>query len=220
MTTISLTSDDGTSISAYITGPEDAAAGMVVVQEIFGVNAHIRSVADRYAELGYRVVAPAFFDRVKPDIELDYNEQGIVEGVGFANALSWDNTMADIDAAIDVLARPCGVVGYCWGGSAAWLAASRTQAKATVGYYGGRIGGMLEDTPTVPTMQHFGEHDESIPMTIPNKLLAAYPKLPVHVYDAGHGFNCDARGSYNAEAADEAYSRTIQHFAKYLPRVQ
>lgn len=219
MTTLSLTSDDGTSISAYVTGPEDAAAGMIVVQEIFGVNKHIQSIADQYGELGYRVIAPAFFDRVKPGIELGYTEEGVVEGIGFANALTWENTMGDIESAIDVLARPCGVVGFCWGGSAAWLAASKTSAKATVGYYGGRIGGMLDDVPQVPTLLHFGEHDGSIPLTIPQKIRAAHPDIPVHIYDAGHGFNCDARDDFDPAASEEAFARTVMHFAKYLPRV-
>lgn len=219
MTTTQLTSSDGTTISAYVAGPEDAAAGIVVIQEIFGVNPHIRSVVDRYAALGYRAIAPAFFDRAQAGVELGYDAEGVEEGRGFAMSLDWDNTMADVQAAIDFLGVPSGVVGYCWGGSAAWLTASRTTAAASVGYYGSRIPDTLDQVPTSPLVLHFGEHDHSIPLENVDKVTAAFPDLPVYVYDAEHGFNCDVRASYNEAAAGEALTRTLALFSAHLPAV-
>ncbi len=214
----SSTAADG-SISAYVAGPDDAAAGIVVVQEIFGVNAHIRSIVDRYAEIGYRAIAPAFFDRVEPGVELDYNEEGIEAGIGYATALEWSNTMADIQAAIGWLGVPSGIVGYCWGGSAAWLAASQTTVAAAVGYYGGRIPDMLSEVPSAPIVLHFGEHDASIPLEKVDQIKSAYPEVPIHVYDAEHGFNCDARASFSPSASAEALARTLELFSGYLPSV-
>lgn len=219
MTTIELTSADGSTLSAYVAGPENAAAGIVVVQEIFGVNAHIRSVVDRYAALGYRVIAPAFFDRAESGVELEYNQEGVAAGIKFATGLEWDNTMADVQAALDWLNVPSGVVGYCWGGSAAWLASSATTAAASVGYYGGRIVDLLDHAPQRPLVLHFGEHDHSIPMENVKKVQDAYPDVPVHIYDAGHGFNCDARDGFHDEAAGAALERTLAHFATHLPAV-
>lgn len=190
---------------------------MVVIQEIFGVNAHIRSVADSYAELGYRVIAPAFFDRTEVGVELDYNDEGVKQGIGYATSLDATNTMADIQAALDVLGVPSGVVGYCWGGSMAWLASSKTTAVASVGYYGGRIPSLLDSAPTSPLILHFGEHDASIPMEGVDTIAAAYPDIPIYRYDAGHGFNCDIRADYDEAASATALERTLAFFQTHLP---
>ncbi len=211
-----VTSGDTQGISAYTAGPEDAAFGMVIVQEIFGVNAHIRSVVDRYAEAGYRATAPAIFDRIEPGVELDYDEDGLKRGIELATSLDTSQTLADIQSALDELARPSGVVGYCYGGSMAWLAASATSARAAVGYYGGRIVDSLDDEPKIPVLLHFGERDTSIPLDDVTTIRARYPEVPVYTYDAEHGFNCDARGSYNEQAATLARQRTMDFFAEHL----
>jgi len=205
-------------VSSYTAGPEDAKFGMVVVQEIFGVNAHIRSVVDRYAEAGYRATAPAVFDHIETGVELDYDEAGLKRGIELAMGLDPSLTIADIQSALDRLDRPSGVVGYCYGGSMAWLAASKTSARAAVGYYGGHIVDSLDDAPTVPVMLHFGERDTSIPLEDVAAVRAAYPGVPIHTYDAEHGFNCDVRGSYNEKAATLARQRTMDFFEDHLSR--
>lgn len=206
----------GQEISAYVAGTEDATAGIVVVQEIFGVNPHIRSVVDRYAAAGYRAIAPAFFDRIETDIELEYNESGIARGVELATALELDNTMNDIQATLDHLGRLSGLVGYCWGGSMAWVAASKTSVAAAVGYYGGHISGAIALTPKVPIMLHFGERDASIPIESVATIKDAHPAIPIHTYDAEHGFNCDARASFDQASAEVARERTLEFFAEHL----
>ena len=219
--TINLTTADGFNFTAYQAGPEGKMKGAVlVIQEVFGVNSHIRSVCDRYAAEGYFSVAPALYDRVEPGIELEYNDEGMARGVKLARqTLRQADTLADLQATINYLMKQgkVGVVGYCFGGLLAWLCASHSEHIACVsGYYGGGIAQELEHAPRVPTILHFGEQDTHIPMTDVNAVKEAYPDLPVHVYDAGHGFNCDARGSYNEVAAGLAKERTLALFAEYL----
>ncbi len=214
-----LTSSDGHQFDAHEVG--DGPRGIVVVQEIFGVNPHIRSVADGYAAAGYRAIAPAFFDRVETGVELGYDAAGMQAGIGYASKLDWDNTMADVAAAISHLreqgATRVGIVGYCWGGTAAWLAASRAPVDAAVGYYGGGVIGFAGETPAVPTMLHFGALDSHIPLSGVAEVAAAHPSVPVHVYDeADHGFNCDARPSYHAPSAALALERTLAFFDEHL----
>ncbi len=213
-----LTAADGHSFDAYEAG--DGTKGIIVVQEIFGVNSHIRSVADRVAEAGYRAIAPAFFDRIEPGIELGYEAEDLGTGVGYAGKLNWDDTMADVTAAAEYLrAQGCtkvGITGFCWGGSTTWLAAVKAPVDAAVGYYGGGIYGMNDQTPAVPTMLHFGELDAYIPMSQVEEIKAAHPDVPVYTYDADHGFHCDQRGSYNNEAAVSAWSRTLEFFSQHL----
>ncbi len=214
-----LTSSDGHRFDAYEVG--DGPRGIVVVQEIFGVNPHIRSVADGYAAAGYRAIAPAFFDRVESGVELGYDADGMQAGIGYASKLDWDNTMADIGAAVGHLheqgASRVGIVGYCWGGTAAWLAASRVPVDAAVGYYGGGVIGNIGETPRVPTMLHFGALDSHIPLSGVREVAAAHPSVPVHVYDeADHGFNCDARASYHEPSASLALERTLAFFDENL----
>jgi carboxymethylenebutenolidase len=216
MSDVELTADDGHTFGAYLAGSDDAPAGVVVVQEIFGVNAHIRSVVDRLAAEGYRVVAPAVFDRVEAGVELAYDAQGIEAGRGYAGKLDWANTMADLKAAVDHLGRPAGVVGFCWGGTAAWLAAARVPVAAAVGYYGGRIHDFRDERPVAPVMLHFGARDHAISMEHVEAVRRAQPDVPIHVYDAEHGFNCDARASYDAAAAAEAWARTLSFFETHL----
>ncbi len=214
-----LTSADGHTFDAYEVG--EGTKAIIVVQEIFGVNPHIRSVADRAAAAGYRAIAPAFFDRVETGVELDYTPEGIGAGVGYASKLNWDDTMADVTATIEHLraggVTSIGIVGFCWGGTTSWLAASKVAIDAAVGYYGGGVIGMIDETPKVPTMLHFGALDAHIPLDGVAKVAAAHPDVPVHIYDdADHGFHCDARASYHAESAALAWDRTLEFFATHL----
>ncbi len=220
--TIKLKAKDGVTISAYEAHPAGKSkGGMVVCQEIFGVNHHIRNVADRYAALGYLAIAPGLFDRVKPNVELGYSAEDVPAGAGIRAKTKLDDTLADIEAAVRALAAagagPIGVVGYCWGGTLAYAAACRVGGiKATVGYYGGGIAGMLNEKPKVPVMLHFGEKDKHISMDDVGKIRHAFPEMPVYVYDADHGFVCDERGSYDKKATDLALTRTLEFFTAHL----
>jgi carboxymethylenebutenolidase len=218
--TIKLTAKDGVTISAYQAAPAGKPKGaMVVLQEIFGVNHHIRSVTDRYAAQGYLAIAPGLFDRVGADIQLGYAQPDMTQGMEVRGRTKLDDTLADIEAAVPAVASagPVGVVGYCWGGTLAYAAACRVAGiKAAVGYYGGGIAGMLGEKPKVPVMLHFGEKDKHISMQDVDKIKKAYPAMPVFTYDADHGFNCDERGSYDKPSADIALKRTLDFFAEHL----
>ena len=215
---IRLTADDGHDLDAYEAGPAEAAAGIVVIQEIFGVNAHIRDVADRYAALGYRAVAPALFDRLERGVERGYSDETVTRGRAMRGTIDWNDTVRDVAAAVDCLAPngPVGVVGYCYGGSLAWLAANSLPVAAAVGYYGGQIIQFLDRAPRAPVLLHFGEVDYMIPLSDVERISEAHPAVPVHVYDgADHGFNCDARDSYHPEAAALAQQRTLDFLASH-----
>lgn len=217
--TIKLTASDGHEFDAYKVEPDGSSrGGVVVVQEIFGVNGHIRSVCDGYASLGYTVVGPALFDRVQPGIELGYEAEDIARGRELKGQVSYDQAVLDVDAAVRSLADAgkVGVVGYCWGGSVAWLAATRLGVACAVGYYGGQVIDHVDEKPGAPVMLHFGERDASIPMDAVERIRAAHPDVPVHVYAAGHGFNCDHRKDFDAACADVARSRTVEFFARHL----
>ena len=210
---VHLTAGDGHELGAYVARPEgEARGGLVVVQEIFGVNAHIRAVADDFAAEGYLAVAPALFDRIRPGIELDYDEAGVTEGRALRPQIAWDATMYDVTAAMTLAAEAgkIGVVGYCWGGSIAWLAACRLSPSAAVCYYGGHIYEHRAERPGCPVMFHFGEADAGIPLDQAEAVHQAYPDCAYHSYPgAGHGFNCDLRGSYHAESAALARERSL-----------
>ena len=210
---IKLTASDGVTIDAYRAEPAGTPrGGIVVLQEIFGINAHIRSVADRYAAQGYLAVAPALFDRVTPGLELGYDQDGMTTGMATLKQASPENTMKDVAAAVAEVAKAgkVAIVGFCWGGTLAYAAAARLDGiAAAVGYYGCGIASMLDAKPKVPVMLHFGEKDDHIPMSSVEAIRAALPDVPVFTYPAGHGFNCDARGSYDKASADLALSRTL-----------
>jgi len=219
--TIKLTAADGHAFSAYRAGEDRAQApGLVVIQEIFGVNSHIRSIADQFAAKGFATVAPALFDRVRPGIELGYEPADIAKGREIRAEVPTEAALSDIAAAIGLMAgegRKVGVVGYCWGGSLAWASATRLDGvAAAVSYYGGQVPEWAGETPRCPVMLHFGETDASIPMEGVEKVRKAHPGLPLHVYPAGHGFSCDARASYHAESAAKALERTLTFFRKHL----
>ena len=222
-TTVQLTTVDGNTFDAYKSEPDGRPkGGVVVVQEIFGVNDHIRSVTDGYAEQGYLAIAPALFDRVREGIELEYDQAGIDVGRKIAfEDVTMDQVMADVEAACDAVsaAGKVGIVGYCWGGSICYVAAARLPHKisAASGYYGGQIVPHLDEKPGVPLMLHFGAEDAGIPLESVRTIAERWPEIAVHVYEgAGHGFNCDARGSYEADSAAVALERTLAHFATCL----
>ncbi|MBT3791054.1 MAG: dienelactone hydrolase family protein [Alphaproteobacteria bacterium] len=219
--TITLTAADGHEFAAYESIPSgDIKGRLVVVQEIFGVNEHIRNVCDRFAERGFHAVAPAMFDRAERNFEKGYDQEGVGAGVAIMNALDWDKALADVQATVDHLKSdgPVGVVGYCWGGSIAWLAACRVNnVAAAVGYYGGKVIQFIEENPKCPTMLHFGEKDTGIPLTDVVQIAAKHAAVQVFTYpDAEHGFTCDARASYNKISSDQALARTVPHFTEHL----
>jgi carboxymethylenebutenolidase len=193
---------------------------VVVIQEVFGVNSHIRAVADGYAAEGYYAVAPALFDRVEPGIELGYEGSDAERGVEFAfNRLQMPQTLADIQAAIDHASGfgKVGMVGYCFGGLLTWLSACQLNGLAAASsYYGGGVPGQADMTPRCPIILHFGEQDDYIPMDTVRQFMARHPDLAVYTYDADHGFNCEQRPMFDADAADLARQRTLALFAEHL----
>ena len=218
---IELRAADGFELGAWESKPAGAPKGsVVVIQEIFGVNNHIREVVDGYAEAGYAAVAPQIFDRVEPNIELGYEEADMGQGIELAfQKLQMPNTLADIQAAIDHASAhgKVGVVGYCFGGLLTWLAACELSGVAAASsYYGGGVAGEAERSPNCPVIMHFGELDAHIPLSDVDKVKAAQPDVPVYVYPADHGFNCDHRGSFDAPSADLARERTLAFFAEHL----
>jgi len=219
--TITLTAEDGHKLAAYRAAPTGAPrGGLVVVQEIFGVNSHIKSVCDGFAADGYVALAPAIFDRVERDFAIGYKPEDIERGRGVRGKLSVEDAVKDVRAAVKALAAErlkVGVVGYCFGGTVAWLAATRIAGIAcAVGYYGGGIADTAAETPRCPVLLHWGETDQSIPPEHHARVRAAHPDLPMHIYPAGHGFNCDQRGSYHEPSAKLARQRTLDFFAKHL----
>ena len=220
-TMITLTAEDGHRLSAYRTAPSGTAkGGLVVVQEIFGVNHHIQSLCDRLAADGYVALAPALFDRVEPGINLGYTADDIERGRSIRGKVDIADMVRDVRAAVAALKAdglPVGVVGYCLGGTLAWLACTRIDGvKAAVGYYGGGIAETANEVPRCPVLLHFGETDQAIPPEHWARLLAAHPEVPLHTYPAGHGFSCDERASYHAPSAALARQRTLGFFQALL----
>lgn len=222
---IDLKAADGFSFPAYVAQPVAKPRGAVVVlQEIFGVNAHIRAVADGYAAAGYLAVAPSTFHRVKPGVELGYAPDDMSAGMALkatVEALPEPGVLQDIQAAIDHAAQAgkVGVVGYCWGGLLTWRTACLLKGvSAAAPYYGGGITAPAEiaRTPKCPVLAHFGEKDHWIPLDGVAAFQQAHPEVEVHIYSANHGFNCDHRGAYDAAAATLARERTLAFFAKHL----
>jgi carboxymethylenebutenolidase len=220
-----LRSSDGFTYPAYIAQPSGKArGGIVVLQEIFGVNSHIRSVADGYANDGYFAVAPSTFHRVKQGVEIGYTEDDMKAGMALKQAVETlpdPGVMPDIQAAIDHAAQAgkVGIVGYCWGGLLTWRSACTLNGlAAAVPYYGGGVTTPDEVArkPKCPVLAHFGDQDHWIPLDSVEAFKKAHPEVEVHVYHANHGFNCDQRGSYNAEAAKVARERTLAFFAKHV----
>ena len=224
---VDLTSADGFVVPAWVARPEGAPRGAVVVlQEIFGVNSHIRAVTDRLAASGYLAVVPATFARVRAGVELGYEAQDMQDGMALkaaVEALPAPGVMPDIQAAIDYAAAQSGckvgVVGFCWGGLLTWRAACTLGGlAAAVPYYGGGMTSPAETArqPQVPVLAHFGERDHWIPLEGVQAFGRAHPQVQVHVYAADHGFHCDQRGSYDEAAALTAWDRTLAFFGLHL----
>ena len=214
-----MTAADGHTFDAYRADPKGTPkAALVVCQEIFGVNSHIRRVTDEFAADGYLAIAPALFDRTERRVEVGYEPADIVRGRELRGKVTNENALLDIDAAAKAVrsAGKLGIVGYCCGGRLVWMAACRLKFDAGVAYYGGGIGETKDEKPRCPVMMHFGETDSSIPMTEVEAIRKAQPGLTYHIYPAGHGFNCEQRGSYHAESARLARERTLAFFAQHL----
>ena len=216
---------DGQAIPAYVAQPKgQARGGIVVIQEIFGVNSHIRSVADGYAAQGYLAVAPAIFHRVKPDVELGYEQDDMTAGMALktaTEALPSPGVMQDIQAAIRHASQAgkVGIVGFCYGGLLTWRSACKLDGlSAAVPYYGGGVTTPDEVArkPKCPVLAHFGDQDHWIPLPSVEAFGKAHPEVEVHVYHANHGFNCDQRASYDAASAKLARERTLAFFGKHL----
>jgi carboxymethylenebutenolidase len=218
--TITLAAKDGHKLAAYRADPSGKPRGaIVVVQEIFGVNNHMRHVTDDFAKQGYVAISPALFDRVEKGVELGYDPKSIGLGRDIRAKVSLDGTLADLQAAIDAVisAGKVGIVGYCWGGGLAFLAATRLSGvAAAVGYYGGLVAAHAQEKPRVPVMLHFGDSDQSIPMSDVETVRQARPDVTTYVYKAGHGFSCDERQSYNADASNLALERTLKFFRENI----
>ena len=216
---VTLTAADGHSFTAYKAGPADATAGVVVIQEIFGVNHHIRNMVDRLAAEGFLAIAPALFDRAERGVELGYTGDDIAAGRDLRGKVPDAGAMLDVEAAAAALGKiPVGIVGYCYGGTIAWWGATRSKMfKAASGWYGGGVAGTATEKPNCPVQLHFGEKDTGIPMSDVDKVRAAQPGVAIYVYPgAQHGFGCDERGSYSAPDAALAQSRTVAFFREHL----
>ncbi|WP_158813817.1 dienelactone hydrolase family protein [Methylocapsa sp. S129] len=213
---ITLKASDGVEIGAWRADPAGAPRGaIVVIQEIMGVNHHIRAIADLYASHGYVAIAPALFDRAEPGVELGYDGPSIQRGMALAGKLDRANMLLDVAAAIERVksAGKVGIVGYCLGGTVAYLAACKLPGLSAAScYYGGGVLAVKDESPRIPTILHFGSKDAHIPVAGVKEFETAHPDLPVYVYDADHGFNCDERGSYDAPSAALARARTLDFF--------
>jgi carboxymethylenebutenolidase len=220
---IELHASDGHEFAAYVAQPgTQPTRALVIIQEIFGVNSHIRSVADGFARDGFLAVAPALFDRTERGVELSYEPADIQRGRAIANKVSTEDALRDIAAAVDYAANTVGAahvgaVGYCWGGTLAWLTATRLKVAAAVGYYGGQIAKHADEKPRCPVMLHFGKKDAHIPETEIDKVRGAHPDIPIYLYDAGHGFNCDQRKDFDPKSAALARERTLEFLRKSIP---
>lgn len=212
---------DGFTLSAYRAKPSGAKkrGALVILQEIFGVNHHIRNVTDGFAARGYEVIAPALFDRAQRGVDLGYDGAGVAAGRDLRSQVKLEDTLADTAAAIAAvsLAGPVAVIGYCWGGSLAFLAATRLEGLAcAVGYYGGMIAGHADEKPKVPVLLHFGEKDEGIPLSDVEIIRKKRPDVEIHTYPAGHGFSCDERASFDQPSHEKALRRTLAFLEKHL----
>lgn len=216
---VDLVASDGHKFKGWRAAPSGKPkAALVVVQEIFGVNTHIRSITERYAKEGYLAIAPAMFDRYQRDFETGYGPDGMAEAMAIVPKIEPPKALLDIDAArADVHAvGKVGIVGFCFGGTMAWASACNLKFDAASCYYGGQIARMKDQKPKCPVIMHFGAKDAHIPLSSVEEIKKAQPNVPVYVYDADHGFSCDERATYDAEAHKLAWSRTLKFFAETL----
>jgi len=220
---IRLTASDNFQLGGYRAEPAAAPrAAVVVIQEIFGVNHHIRAVCDRIAANGYVAIAPAIFDRIEPNFQCGYSPDEVAVARKFVANPDWPAMLRDTQAAIDAVKHvgPVGIVGFCLGGSVAYAAATKLSGlSVAIGYYGGAIVRFADDRPKVPTQLHFGEKDAGIPLTDVETIRATRPEVEIHVYPgAQHGFNCEERASYDKASAELARQRSVEFLWKYLKK--
>ena len=220
---IKLKASDGFQLGGYRAEPAGAPKGaVVVIQEIFGVNHHIRSICDRLAAAGYVAVAPSIFDRIEPNFQSGYSPDEVAVARKFVANPDYPAMLLDTQAAIDAVkdVGPVGIIGFCLGGSVAYAAATKLSGlSAAIGYYGGAVVRSADDKPKVPTQLHFGEKDTGIPLSDVDTIKAKRPDVEVYVYPgAQHGFNCDERASYDKASADIAWPRSLDFFAKHLKK--
>jgi carboxymethylenebutenolidase len=218
--TITLTAADGHTLPTYRTMPDGRLRGqLVILHEFFGLNDHIRSVADRFAALGFGAIVPGLSDRAEPSAEYGYDPEGIAAGRALRAKIPFEKSLLDVQAAIDFVKPDAsvGVVGYCWGGSLAFFAATRLKdIVCAVGYYGSQIVDGVHEVPKTPTMLHFGDIDASIPLSDVEKIKRARPDVIIYVYPGKHGFNCDARANYVPASAQIAFGRTLEFLGKHV----
>lgn len=214
-----MTAADGFESSVYIARPSGPPrGGVVILPEIFGVNAHIRAVTDRYASRGYLAVAPGVFDRVQRDLDLGYDDDAVRQGQALMREIHWDRAVMDIEAAgaLASEAGAVGIVGFCWGGTAAWVTAARGRGFAcAVSYYGNAIPTVLHPTPSIPMLLHWGENDHLVSLDRMKEPGLAAPDAEVHFYATGHGFNCDVRPLFHAPSARLAQERTLAFLERH-----
>jgi carboxymethylenebutenolidase len=218
---VQLHAKDGHTLDAYAAQPgKTAIGGLVIVQEIFGVNAHIRAVVERYAEDGFVTIAPALFDRIERDVELGYGDAERQHAIALLSKFDMDKAVDDIAAAVEYLRgfgkMGVGVVGYCLGGTLAWLSAARLKIDAAVGYYGGRISQYVSERPLAPVILHFGELDQHIPQSEIDTIAKEHREVTIYRYPAGHGFSRDGSSGYDAPSADRARERTFAFLSEHL----
>lgn len=216
--TVSLTSaHDGFALPALSARPAgEAIGGVVVIQEIFGLTDHVSEMTQVFADAGYAALAPGLFDRVERGFHAEHDGAGIQKGIAAVMASPWPQVMADVQAAIDALPKPCYVTGFCYGGAVTWMAAAQcTGLKAASCFYGRLIADLLGNTPTIPVMLHFGARDPSIPAENVERVRLAAPDSPLYLYDAGHGFCRTGSHDFEQTARDLAISRTLDWFARW-----
>jgi len=212
---VDLTASDEHKFKAWRAAPQGKAKGaIVVIQEIFGVNHHIRDVTERFAREGYLAIAPALFDRYQRDFDVGYGPEDRAKAMAFIPKLNIEKGLLDTEAARAAVAGvgKIGVVGFCFGGTVAWLGATRLTFDAAVAYYGGQIAALANEKPKCPVIMHFGEKDAHIPLSSVEQIKKAQPTVPVYVYDADHGFSCDERATFDKAAHELAWSRTTKFF--------
>ena len=217
---LKLTASDGHTFDAYQADPAgESRGGIVIIQEIFGVNDDIRETVDNFAKEGYVAIAPALFDRHERDAVLDFDEDGMAKGRALKGTLDWDDVIKDVNASVAEIkdASKIGIVGFCMGGSVAWFAAAGSPVDAAVCYYGGDILAHGDKSPNCPVMFHWGAEDHGIPLGGVHKVEAVHPDIPSFIYEgAGHGFSCSRRGSYHKEAAGTAMGRTLEFLSENI----
>ena len=215
---VELAAEDGHRFRAWRSlPPEEPLGSVIVLQEIFGVNRHIRWVAEQISAHGYAAYAPSLFDRAGGHVELDYDEAGIALGRERVAALGFEAALRDIaaTAAVAEAHGPVGTVGFCWGGTLAWLCATRL-GLPSVSYYGSRTQPFFDEAPQAPLLMHFGRKDPLIPADVVDDLRRRHPGIPVHLYEAGHGFNCNERADFHAESAALAWRRSFAFLREHL----